>query len=481
MSRGPAMQLGFRDGPRHANLLLRKSSSSALWMDQTCTPMTSRPPSPKIGATKGTIDIPGLTRARGGRRNSDDIGSKLCIALVGLPARGKSYIVKKLDRYLRWLQHSTQIFNVGNLRRRRSCALNDHDAKFFDPHNEAARNVREELAKECLEELIHFLLYEGGTVDATNSSRSRRKMIIERIAQEPHLKSNLLFIESICTESEILEANIRLKLSGPDYHDKDPRLSLVDFRKRIEMYEQAYETIDEDKEENIQYCKLINVGKKVVAYNIQGYLSGQAVYFLLNFNLAPRMIWITRHGESEDNQEGRIGGDAVLTERGHRYAKALSRFLEQQRRDFNDRQIELRQCKSPLMFTSSPPPPLIEKSFSVWTSMMQRSIQTSEFFDESVYDVKMMRMLDEINAGICEGMTYEEIKQSYPEEFEARKQDKLNYRYPGPGGESYLDVIHRLNSVIVEVERMTDHVLLIGHRVATRILLAYFLNLDQKA
>jgi len=33
--------------------------------------------------------------------------------------------------------------------------------------------------------------------------------------------------------------------------------------------------------------------------------------------------------------------------------------------------------------------------------------------------------------GICEGMTYEEIKKTYPEEFAMRDDDKYYYRYPG--------------------------------------------------
>ena len=37
--------------------------------------------------------------------------------MVGLPARGKSYITKKITRYLNWLQHDTKIFNVGERRR----------------------------------------------------------------------------------------------------------------------------------------------------------------------------------------------------------------------------------------------------------------------------------------------------------------------------------------------------------------------------
>ena len=121
----------------------------------------------------------------------------------------------------------------------------------------------------------------------------------------------------------------------------------------------------------------------------------------------------------------------------------------------------------------------VAKNFCVWTSMLNRSIETAKYFDEEEYDIKEMRMLNELSAGVAEGMTYEEIRAKYPEEYAARRRDKLHYRYPGAGGESYLDVINRLRAVIVEVERMTDHVLLVGHRVVARVLLAYFLGLDR--
>lgn len=112
--------------------------------------------------------------------------------------------------------------------------------------------------------------------------------------------------------------------------------------------------------------------------------------------------------------------------------------------------------------------------------MLKRSIQTGQFFDEEEYDIKQMRMLDELNAGTMEGLTYSSIASVYPEEYAQRKRDKLHYRYPGPGGEGYLDIINRLRPVIVELERMTDHVLLIGHRSVARVLLAYFKGLDRE-
>lgn len=37
---------------------------------------------------------------------------------IAVPARGKSYISKKIYRYLNWLGFNTQVFNIGNFRRK---------------------------------------------------------------------------------------------------------------------------------------------------------------------------------------------------------------------------------------------------------------------------------------------------------------------------------------------------------------------------
>jgi broad specificity phosphatase PhoE len=41
---------------------------------------------------------------------------------------------------------------------------------------------------------------------------------------------------------------------------------------------------------------------------------------------------------------------------------------------------------------------------------------------------RRLQALDEIHAGIFDGMTYEQIEEQQPEEFRARKSDKLRYR-----------------------------------------------------
>ncbi len=176
-----------------------------------------------------------------------------------------------------------------------------------------------------------------------------------------------------------------------------------------------------------------------------------------------------------------------LSENGRKYAKALSKFIDRKRKEWawKQEQKALNTHFPPHPGDHTPPNPHYfqddpQKSFCVWTSMLKRSIQSAESFDEEEYDIKQMRMLNELYSGSLEGMTYEQIRTEHAEEYELRKHDKLQYRYPGAGGEGYLDVINRLRPVIVELERMTDHVLLIAHRSVARVLLAYFKGLRRE-
>ncbi|CDH54905.1 fructose-6-phosphate 2-kinase fructose-6-biphosphatase [Lichtheimia corymbifera JMRC:FSU:9682] len=438
------------------------------------------------------FDVPGAVQSivtpKTSREPHSD--SKLVIIMVGLPARGKSYIVKKLRRYLNWLQYETKVFNVGDLRRvNQESQQHEQSAGFFDPGNEEAKRIRDNLALEVLDHLINWLS-EGGRVaihDATNSTIERRFLLLNRLQEYPQIK--VLLLESLCTDKKILERNFRLKLLGPDYRDKPAAEALADFKSRVSNYERAYQPVGEwEEKHDIQYCKLMNVGKKVVAYNISGYLSGQCVFYLMNFNLADRQIFLTRHGQSEDNVVGRIGGDAPLSARGRKYSKALARFIKEQRIAFALDSVKQQEEQEEYWASNGlepldDEPPLFRKKtisnqqqFTVWTSMLKRAMQTATWFDPDEYDIKHIRFLNEINAAVCEGMTYDEILEKYPGEFSARRANKLYYRYPGIGGESYLDVIHRTQSMIIELERMSESCLIITHRVVMRILMGYLLD-----
>ncbi|KAK7387249.1 hypothetical protein VNO78_27891 [Psophocarpus tetragonolobus] len=365
----------------------------------------------------------------------------LAIILVGLPARGKTFTAAKLTRYLRWLGHNTKHFNVGKYRRLKHGA--NQSADFFRADNPEGVEARNEVAALAFEDMISWM-QEGGQVgifDATNSSKERRNMLM-KLAEG---RCKIIFLETICNDVNIIERNVRLKIQqSPDYAEEpDFEAGLQDFKNRLENYEKVYETVNEGS-----YIKMIDMvsghGGQIQVNNISGYLPGRIVFFLVNTHLTPRPILLTRHGESQDNVRGRIGGDTAISEAGELYAKKLAKFVG-------------KRLKS-------------ERAASIWTSTLQRTILTASPIVG--FPKIQWRALDEINAGVCDGMTYAEIKKNMPEEYESRKKDKLRYRYPR--GESYLDVIQRLEPVIIELERQRAPVVVISHQAVLRALYAYF-------
>lgn len=363
----------------------------------------------------------------------------LVLVMVGLPARGKTYIARKLARYLSWLGYDTRVFNVGNYRRARLGA--QQDAQFFDPGNAEGQRVRLELAVAALDDVLVWLKGERVAIyDATNSTKQRRNMVRTRLEADGH---EVMFVESVCEDPKIIEANVReTKLSSPDYAGIAADDAVRDFLARIAHYERAYQPVDES---DGSYLKLIDVGRKVVSHKIQGWLAGRIVFFLMNLHTIPRPIWLCRHGESEMNALGRIGGDSALSPRGREFSKNLGVWLDTYARG--------------------------EDGVSVWTSTLNRTVETA-----AALSVKSRpnKALDEIAAGLYDGLTYDEIAARYPDESDARKHDKYTYRYPR--GESYADVIQRLDPVIIELERQRQPVLVVAHQAVIRALIAYFLD-----
>ncbi|MBL0224071.1 MAG: alpha-ribazole phosphatase [Geobacteraceae bacterium] len=79
--------------------------------------------------------------------------------------------------------------------------------------------------------------------------------------------------------------------------------------------------------------------------------------------------------------------------------------------------------------------------------------------------------LRELNIGVWEGLTWQEIQSNWPEEWQARLADLVNYRVPQ--GENLLDVQTRVMPVVREiVERHKgQEVLVVGHGGVNRVVL----------
>ena len=74
----------------------------------------------------------------------------IVVVMVGLPARGKTYIARKLARYLAWIGYKAEVFNVGNYRRERFGA--QVPASFFDPSNPDGLDSRRKAAQLAMRE-----------------------------------------------------------------------------------------------------------------------------------------------------------------------------------------------------------------------------------------------------------------------------------------------------------------------------------------
>jgi len=152
-------------------------------------------------------------------------------------------------------------------------------------------------------------------------------------------------------------------------------------------------------------------------------------------NMIKNKIYLSRHGQSLYNLENRLGGNPDLSDKGKLYAIKLKNFVE-------GTDIEY-----------------------VYTSGLLRTINTAKYInlpkEKKIY-------LDELNAGICEDLTYEDVKEKYPDEFEKRKLDKLNYRYPE--GESYIDLVNRLKPIFEMIKNEDRVILIVAHQAILRVI-----------
>jgi len=156
-------------------------------------------------------------------------------------------------------------------------------------------------------------------------------------------------------------------------------------------------------------------------------------------------IVLVRHGESEYNPLNIIGGDPNLSEKGVEFANNLNKFIENHSKWFPKNCI----C-----------------------SAKKRVQQTVGAFKNKMESVLTSENLNELNAGLCENLTYTQFYQMYTEEFTKRYQNKLTYRYPN--GESYIDLIERVRPVVEDIQSKGEDVFIVSHQAVSRALMAHF-------
>ncbi|EEC51418.1 predicted protein, partial [Phaeodactylum tricornutum CCAP 1055/1] len=376
------------------------------------------------------------------------------IALVGLPARGKSFVARKLLHYLNWSGVQCKIFNVGRYRREAykhvAAASADAraqtgacDADFFDAQNERAAELREKVADLALRDMLRcFSNHERIAIfDATNSTDKRRKWLLQECTspdKRPGKPTGVVFVESICDDQELLEENYRYKISNsPDFDGMTQQEALSDLRKRVTKYEEQYETITDD---SLSYMKVFNLSTKLMVNHIYGRMAKELVPALMSWHIGTRPVFLCRPGQT-------ISG--ILTDGEDYVARNKANHENEGPRD---------------------PFPM-----KIITSTMPRAADTVNWTDYE-FAIQQMSNLNPLDKGDFAGMELDEIRKKNPSWYERLERNPYQTRYVFPGGESYADLVKRLTSVVIDVEQQVTPTLVVSHVSILQCLMSYFRN-----
>ncbi|MDE7241148.1 6-phosphofructo-2-kinase/fructose-2,6-bisphosphatase [Desulfovibrio sp.] len=366
---------------------------------------------------------------------------KLYVAMVGLPARGKSTMARRIRDGLLAEGIAAKIFNNGDVRRQ-LLGSESTEPDFYNPDNSFGRQAREMIARRNLEEAQAWLASDDGEVailDATNASRARRQFIESKLRDHP-----VLFVECVNEDPLLLNACIRRKADLPEYASYTKDEALKSFLKRIEYYETIYDPLTDEK----YWMCVDSTANRVLAERPCEISPYYAAIREIVVSVWTPCLYLARHGQTEFNIQGRIGGDPPLTAKGRAQAQALARHMEGRPIDW------------------------------VFTSTRMRSHETAAPLLESHPEAHVMalREFDEIWAGDCENMLYSEIREKMPEVTAARNADKYAYAYPN--GESYAILRERVQRGLRRALFLAGDqpLLILGHQAINRVLVSLFLR-----
>lgn len=173
--------------------LVRKEHPFATgeWLDGLALAMRSKELSDGSSASTGAMISPGrrswsLGSALDARETETETANearirltpdsgKLILVLVGLPARGKSLLGYKLERFLSWRGYKTKAFQVGAKRRHvwAGSASERVSASFFDSSKAYAAMMREQVSMDSFDELLAWMENDDGQVAVSKRARKR--------------------------------------------------------------------------------------------------------------------------------------------------------------------------------------------------------------------------------------------------------------------------------------------------------------------
>lgn len=115
----------------------------------------------------------------------------------------------------------------------------------------------------------------------------------------------------------------------------------------------------------------------------------------------------------------------------------------------------------------------------IYSSPLKRTKETAEIIAGKNINVVLKNNFAELNMGKWDGLSFDEIRQKYPEEYEERGKDLENYIVEG--GESMAMCRKRAMDVLHEVINESEgNILIVTHAGVIRVIISSILHIDIK-
>ena len=371
------------------------------------------------------------------------MSDNLAIIMVGLPATGKSFTSRNLSRYLRWLGIESFIFSAA---RYRQDMLHGQQikAEFFDASIPECLEQRTQVADATLKGIVDWFKHERdgeaynnnnsntmkvAIMDASNTIQLRRTIIKTTLEA---INVPVIFIEFVYETEGLLNEHLPfLHLLSPDYEHLDSEVAQEDYKQRIKYYRERYEPVNDL---DGSYMKLINGGQQVILNQINGFLPSKVLFYLMNLHFGIKKIFLKVYNPSQ------------ITTTTTKIANII------------------KNCNNIINSVDA----LDSKNLVTWTAP-DLGICSKEF-----NRVEFKSLLSALNMANLENLTIEQISKIYPEEVIKNQQNPYKHRYPRC--ESYADLSRRLETVMMELERVKENVLIIADISVIRCIYSYFVE-----
>uniref|UniRef100_A0A6B2L5U3 6-phosphofructo-2-kinase domain-containing protein n=1 Tax=Arcella intermedia TaxID=1963864 RepID=A0A6B2L5U3_9EUKA len=366
----------------------------------------------------------------------------MLLTIVGLPARGKSWTAKKINAYFSWLGFKSRIFSFEDNRiptpaRRRLSSQDLSEGEIQNPpnhQNEPEEIVNEEIKEHTnlIDNILGFFKI-GGEIAIYipwSTTHKKRVTLMSRVkSADPSI--DVLFLENICNEAATLNLNIKNKIDTSTHLKDMPKSEGVKYvQQRVKSYQRGFETISDD---SLSYIKIINMKSKMISNRVYGNLSTRVMSLVQSMHLELRPLWLVRTEDEADQ------------ERHQKFRLTLRKFIEKRI-------------------------PTRTNELVIFSSM--EATKTIEFMN--IGTTVVSSVLSPLNTGTVPTYTTPNFSLRYPDVYNKFNANPINYRFPK--GESFKDLIHRLEPYILQLERYTVPVMVVAHDSVIKALYSYFLK-----